>query len=99
MASFAHPPAPSFWPLLLSLDAGADEGQCVDSGTLFNLLEQTEAKLPEPAVRFFAAQIFLALDMLHRQGFVYRDLKLENILIDEKGKRPPGASAQASQWV
>lgn len=59
--------------------------ECVDSGTLFNLLEQTEAKLPEPAVRFFAAQIFLALDMLHRQGFVYRDLKLENILIDARG--------------
>jgi len=59
--------------------------ECVDSGTLFNLLEQTEARLPEPAVRYFAAQIFLALDMLHRQGFVYRDLKLENILIDAVG--------------
>jgi len=36
-------------------------------------------------VRFFAAEIVLALEHLHSCGIVYRDLKLENILVDGRG--------------
>lgn len=36
----------------------------------------------EPAARFFIAQIFLALDYLHREkNLIFGDLKPENILI------------------
>ena len=35
--------------------------------------------------KFYAAEIALALDHVHGKGFVYRDLKLENVLITLEG--------------
>ncbi|GJP33509.1 hypothetical protein CLOM_g18043 [Closterium sp. NIES-68] len=36
-------------------------------------------RLPEAAARFFVAEVLLALEYLHCQGVVYRDLKPENV--------------------
>jgi serine/threonine protein kinase len=36
-------------------------------------------------IRRWAAQIVLGMEYLHRQGVVYRDLKPENVLLDEAG--------------
>ncbi|KAL3632235.1 Serine/threonine-protein kinase wag1 [Castilleja foliolosa] len=56
------------------------------NGDLHALLrKQPRYRLPIQAVRFFAAEILLALEYLHAQGIVYRDLKPENILIREDG--------------
>lgn len=42
-------------------------------------------RLPEVVARFFAAQIVLAIRTLHTNGFVHRDLKSGNVLIDQHG--------------
>lgn len=36
-------------------------------------------------VKFYAAQIVLALGELHKKGIMHRDMKLENILVDNSG--------------
>ena len=41
--------------------------------------------LPEEQVRLIAAEIALALDKLHRHGYMYRDLKPENVLVSSDG--------------
>jgi beta-adrenergic-receptor kinase len=39
----------------------------------------------ENEVRFYAAELVLGLEHIHRQNIVYRDLKPSNILLDEQG--------------
>ncbi|ALC47605.1 Pka-C1 [Drosophila busckii] len=42
-------------------------------------------KFSEKQARFYAAQVFLALEYLHHCSLLYRDLKPENICIDRTG--------------
>lgn len=42
-------------------------------------------KFSEKQARFYAAQVFLALEYLHYCSLLYRDLKPENIMIDRNG--------------
>jgi len=53
-------------------------------GELFNLLAK-KRRFSEDQTRFYAAQIVLAIEHLHSKDIVYRDLKPENVLIDDKG--------------
>ncbi|XWS76020.1 hypothetical protein CRYUN_Cryun01aG0141900 [Craigia yunnanensis] len=47
--------------------------------------KQTEKMFSDDIIRFFAAELVLALEYLHNLGIVYRDLKPENIMIQENG--------------
>ncbi|KAK9056851.1 hypothetical protein SSX86_024215 [Deinandra increscens subsp. villosa] len=56
------------------------------NGDLHSLLrKQPSYRFPIDAVRFFAAEVLVALEYLHSLGIVYRDLKPENILIRHDG--------------
>ena len=54
----------------------------VEGGLLFDLC-QNMGGMGEDAGRFFMHQMLDAVDQMHRQRIVHRDLKLENILIDD----------------
>lgn len=55
-------------------------------GEFFRVLQrQPKKRLKEDAVKFYAAEVILALEYLHHMGFIYRDLKPENILMRENG--------------
>jgi serine/threonine protein kinase len=53
-------------------------------GELFNLL-QKKRQFSEDTAKFYIVQIILALEHLHKQDIIYRDLKPENVLIDSDG--------------
>ena len=53
-------------------------------GDLFSRLSK-EVMFTENDVKFYMAELILALEHLHQLGIVYRDLKPENILLDSEG--------------
>uniref|UniRef100_A0A671LC87 Ribosomal protein S6 kinase n=1 Tax=Sinocyclocheilus anshuiensis TaxID=1608454 RepID=A0A671LC87_9TELE len=56
----------------------------VNGGELFTHLVQ-RVRFKEQEVTLYSGEIVLALEHLHKLGIVYRDLKLENILLDSIG--------------
>ncbi|CAA6671777.1 unnamed protein product [Spirodela intermedia] len=55
-------------------------------GDLYSLRHRQPSKrFPLSAVRFYGAEVLLALEYLHMLGVVYRDLKPENVLIRSDG--------------
>jgi len=53
-------------------------------GELFMQL-QKERMLMEDTAIFYLSQVLLALEHLHTQGIIYRDLKPENVMLDKRG--------------
>ncbi|GAA6023218.1 hypothetical protein JCM10207_004485 [Rhodosporidiobolus poonsookiae] len=61
---------------------------CLDykaGGEMFQHLQRDGGRFEEAKVRFYVAEIVLALKFLHEKGIVYRDLKPENCLLDGGG--------------
>ncbi|XP_043250460.1 ribosomal protein S6 kinase alpha-5-like isoform X1 [Colletes gigas] len=56
----------------------------VSGGELFTHLYQRE-HFTEDEVRIYIGEVILALEHLHKLGIIYRDIKLENILLDREG--------------
>ncbi|MCO5549852.1 hypothetical protein L7F22_003326 [Adiantum nelumboides] len=80
-------------PFLPTLYAHIDDGQysCLlmefcPGGDLHVLRQRQPMKrFTDRAVRFYAAEVLLALEYLHMMGIIYRDLKPENVLVREDG--------------
>ncbi|XP_017101390.2 chromosomal serine/threonine-protein kinase JIL-1 [Drosophila bipectinata] len=53
-------------------------------GELFTHLYHSE-NFEESRVKIYIAEVVLALEQLHQLGIIYRDIKLENILLDGDG--------------
>ncbi|XP_054265352.1 uncharacterized protein LOC128988149 isoform X2 [Macrosteles quadrilineatus] len=53
-------------------------------GELWELVNKYRV-LPEDLARIYIAEMAIALDFLHNAGVIYRDLKLENIVLDSCG--------------
>ena len=53
-------------------------------GEMFSILQKRN-RLTENEARFYAAQLVLAIEIMHKRNILYRDLKPENVLIDAEG--------------
>ncbi|OQR66144.1 ribosomal protein S6 kinase alpha-5-like, partial [Tropilaelaps mercedesae] len=56
----------------------------ISGGELFTHLYQRD-HFEEAHVKFYIGEIIVALEQLHKLGIIYRDIKLENILLDAEG--------------
>jgi protein kinase A len=60
--------------------------QLVQGGELYSYIHTpTRDRLDETSARFYAACIAEGLGYMHQQGYCYRDLKPENVLVDATG--------------
>ncbi|CAF3809462.1 unnamed protein product, partial [Rotaria magnacalcarata] len=58
--------------------------ECVNGGELFFHLNR-EKRFSEERIRFYIAEVACAIGYLHSRKIIYRDIKLENILLDRFG--------------
>lgn len=56
----------------------------VAGGELFNYI-RAEGQFTNETSKLIAAEIVLALQYLHNQDIIYRDIKPENLLVDHHG--------------
>ena len=56
----------------------------IPGGDLMSLLIKEEI-FNEPMGRFYIAEMILALEYVHKIGYIHRDIKPDNILIDQNG--------------
>ncbi|KAH6765808.1 AGC cGMP-dependent and protein kinase kinase family protein [Perilla frutescens var. hirtella] len=86
LSSFDHPLLPKLHGVVIT---DKIVGYAIDfcPGRDLNSLrkKQTEKIFSDDIIRFYAAELVLALEYLHGLGIVYRDLKPENVMIQSTG--------------
>lgn len=55
----------------------------VNKGTLSRMIKKFQGKFPIELVKFYVAEIIVAMEYLHDEGIIHRDIKPQNILITE----------------
>uniref|UniRef100_A0A251K4T0 non-specific serine/threonine protein kinase n=1 Tax=Manihot esculenta TaxID=3983 RepID=A0A251K4T0_MANES len=83
---FDHPFLPTLYAQFTSDNLSCLVMEYCPGGDLHVLRQkQPGGSFPEPAARFYVAEVLLALEYLHMLGVIYRDLKPENILVRDDG--------------
>ena len=54
-------------------------------GDLLTLLSKYEDRLPEEMAKFYLAEMVLCIDSVHKLGYVHRDIKPDNFVINRYG--------------
>ncbi|CAH9063818.1 unnamed protein product [Cuscuta europaea] len=81
-----HPFLPTLYAQFTSDNLSCLAMEFCPGGDLHVLRQRQPGRyFPEPAARFYVAEVLLALEYLHMLGVVYRDLKPENIMVREDG--------------
>jgi serine/threonine protein kinase len=79
-------------PFVMGLDYALARGRSVflisrfmPGGDLFLHMQNSGGSFKEDAVRFYAAELLLALEHMHNMCILHRDIKPENVLLDSEG--------------
>ena len=78
-----HPNIVEFYEVMASKTKIYFAMECVKGGELFGKVSR--GRLREDIARKYFQQLIEAVDHCHRRGVYHRDLKLENLLLDENG--------------
>lgn len=54
-------------------------------GELYRLIAKTRKGLKTSLLKYYAACLIVALECLHKNDVIYKDLKTENVVISENG--------------
>ncbi|XP_053320477.1 NUAK family SNF1-like kinase 1 [Spea bombifrons] len=84
MSSLSHPHIISIYEVFENKDKIVIIMEYASKGELYDYISERR-RLSERETRHFFRQIVSAVHYCHKNGVVHRDLKLENILLDENG--------------
>ncbi|XP_078091275.1 NUAK family SNF1-like kinase 1 [Mustelus asterias] len=82
LSSLNHPHIISIYEVFENKDKMVIVMECASKGELYDYISERR-KLSEKETRMFFRQIVTAIHYCHKNGVVHRDLKLENILLDD----------------
>lgn len=53
-----------------------------NGGDMLTLLSKFNDRLPEKITRFYIAEVVMSIDVVHKLGYLHRDIKPDNLLLD-----------------